>query len=85
MKKYMDTIGGLYNDVYYIITMQFNNSKITACFVKKAGLLPKALKEMSNVCTKTNIPDKWVTFRQPMSRCNRENLCLFVEPLLIDI
>ena len=79
MKKCMDTIGGLYHDVYYIITMQFNNSKMTTCFVRKAGLLPKAIKKMSNACTKTNIPDKCLTFRQPMSRCNRDNLCLFEE------
>ena len=68
MKKYMDTIGGLYNDVYYIIKMQFNNSKMTTCFVRKPGLLPKATKKISNVCSKTNIPhilsaDEWMQFR----------------------
>ena len=88
MKKCMDTIGDSHNDVYYIITMQFNSSKMTTCFVRKADLLPKAIKKMSNVCTKTNIPDKWLTFRQPMSRCKRDNLCLFFRrgiPLLIEI
>ena len=78
-KKCMYTIGGLYNDAYYIITMQFSNSKMMSCFVRKAGLLPKATKKMLDVGTKTNILDKWLTFWQPMSRCNQDNLCLFVE------
>ena len=75
----MYTIGGLYNDAYYIITMQFSNSKMMSCFVRKAGLLPKATKKMLDVGTKTNILDKWLTFWQPMSRCNQDNLCSFVE------
>ena len=54
----MYTIGGLYNDVYYIITMQFSNSKMMSCFVRKAGLLPKATKKMLDVGMKTNILDK---------------------------
>ena len=56
-------------------TSQCNNSKMTTCFVRKAGLLPKAVKKMSSVCTETNIPEKWLTFRQPMSRCNSEIGC----------
>ena len=63
----MCTIGGLYNDVYYIITMQFIDSKMTTYFVRKTGLLPKVIKKMSNVFRKTNTFDKWLTFRQPMS------------------
>ena len=47
MKKYMDTRGVLYDNVYYIITIQRNNSKMKTCFVRKAGLLPKAIKKMS--------------------------------------
>ena len=74
----MDTIGGLYNDVYYIITIKFNNSKMATCIVRKAGLLPKAIEKLPNVCKKTNILNTWLTFWQPMSRCSQDNLCLFV-------
>lgn len=52
---------------------------MATCFVKKTGLLLKAIRKLLNVCAKTNIRDKWLTFRQPMSQCIRENLCLFAE------
>ena len=73
----MGAIGDLHDDVCYI-TIQFNNSKMATFFVRKAGLLPKAIKKMLNVCTKTNILNKLLTFWQPMSRCNQDNLCLFL-------